>query len=167
MVEGAKQGLFACKIVVNNGKVEVALTGDHYGADEHGVARAMARTDGAFSAAKGGSPIYLVKDSVVDVAVRLYRRGLRHEASGCHDGPKGKPCGKCARCKSIALEQFSMVVLGTLDLPEAGGLSERVGDAVRQAVGLAWSDAPWARAMTEKEVERVFEVLEIKPGKDK
>lgn len=162
MGQDAKQGLFACKITVKNGRIEVALTGEHYSPDERGVALAMARTDGAYSAANGGSPVYLVKDSVIGVAVRLYKRGLRHDASGCHDGPKGKPCGKCERCKATAGEQFAMVVLGSLDLPECGGLSERLVDAVESAIGLTWTDAPWARAMNDKEVERVFDTLEIK-----
>ena len=158
------QGLFAVRIEMRGGSLVAALTGEHFGPEEQGIAFAMARADSERDVAAGRSPTYLVKDSVIEIAYRMYRLALKHDASNCHAGDCGGPCGMCDRCKAIAMEQFTMVVLGSLDLPK-GDLPERLTSAVGSAVGLSRTDAPWARPMTEEEVERVFDLLDVKTQK--
>lgn len=159
------QGLFAVRIEMRGGSLVAALTGEHFGPEEKGIAFAVARADSERDVAGGLSPTYLVKDSVIEIAYRMYRLGLKHDASNCHAGDFGGPCGMCDRCKAIAMEQFTMVVLGSLDLPK-GDLPERLTSAVGSAVGLSRTDAPWARPMTEEEVEEVFEELGVNPVKE-
>ena len=159
------QGWFLVRIEMR-GRVPVAvLTGDHFWPDEKDIANAVAGVDGKESAIAGGSPLYLVKDSVVRVALGAARMKSALKLSDCHDGARGKPCGKCDKCKDARERMFTRVILGSLELPE-NDLSKRLRDAVQQVIGLPWTDAPWSVPMTDEEVEEVFEELGVSPVKE-
>ena len=160
-----KQGLFAVKINAVDGKVSAVLTGQHFDADEADVAKAILANEEKESVVNGGSPIYLVRDSVVRVATGAYAYYLKCVLSTCHDGPKGKACGKCKTCKDAQRDAFSWTVMSDVDLPETD-LTARVVSAVGSVIGRTWADAPWSKPMDEEEVEEVFNKLGVKPVKE-
>lgn len=164
--ENSGHGVFPVKLEFGENGIEAVLTGDYFGPDEIGVAKAMACEDGARSVANGGSPVYLVRDSVVKLAVSSMRRALRSGASDCTSGTCGEPCGDCETCSAAEREVFTRVILGALELPD-GDLSERLRDAVSSVIGLTWSDAPWEKAMTEEEAEEVFVELGVEKANRK
>ena len=159
------QGWFAVKIEMRGTRPAAILTGDHFWPDEREIANAVVGVDGRESAISGGSPTYLVKDSVVRVALGASRTKHSLSLADCHEGPRGKPCGKCAKCAEAREIIFTRVILGGLELPECN-LSKNLREAVRQVVGLPWADAPWSSPMTEGEVGNVFEELGIKPANE-
>lgn len=158
------QGWFAVKIEMRGTRAVAVLTGDHFGPDERDIANAVAGVDGRESAVSGGSPVYLVKDSVVRVAIGASRQEQALGLSDCHDGLRGKPCGRCTKCREARERMFTRVVLGALDLPE-NELSRKLREAIQNVIGLSWSDAPWSDPMTDEEVEAVFEELGVTPVK--
>jgi len=153
--ENSGHGVFAVRIDVGDHGVEAVLTGEHFGPDEIGVARAVVGEESAKSVANGGSPVYLARDSVVKLAVSSMRRALRSGASDCTSGTCGEPCGDCETCRAAEREVFTRVILGAIELPD-GDLSERLREAVSSVIGMTWADAPWEQAMTEEEVDEVF-----------
>lgn len=153
--ENSGHGVFLVKLEFGENGVEAVLTGDYFGPDEIGMAKAMACEDGAKSVANGGSPVYLAKDSVVKLAVSSMRRALRSGASDCTSGTCGEPCGYCETCRAAEREVFTSVILGAIELPD-GDLSERLSEAMSSVIGMTWADAPWEQAMTEEEVDEVF-----------
>lgn len=159
------QGWFAVKIEMRGTRPVAVLTGDHFWSNEREIANAVSRVDGNESAIAGGSPVYLVKDSVVGVALCASRTKRCLKIVDCHDGPRGKPCGKCRKCMESRARIFTRVILGSLELPETD-LSKRLRDAVQQVIGLPWTDAPWSGPMTDEEVEEVFEELGVTPVKE-
>lgn len=162
MNEG-KTGYFYVKLNDENGRISARLTGEHFSPEEEDVARAMVSIDGAFSVMgtdSNGPPIYLVRDSVIRVASGAYGKALTAMISKCHDGPRGKPCGKCEQCVKAREDAFTMVVLAGLKLPE-GELSGRIRSAVDSAIGMVWSDDTWNGPMTEDEVEDTFEKIGV------
>ena len=71
-------GVFLVKLIVGGGpRVEVRFTGEHFRPDEIGIAKAVAVKYGSASVANGGSPVYLVRDSVVRLAMMSRNRALR------------------------------------------------------------------------------------------
>ena len=62
------QGWFAVKIEMRGTRAVAVLTGDHFRPDQKDIANAVTGCEGNDSALSGGSPVYLVKDSVVGVA---------------------------------------------------------------------------------------------------
>ena len=137
MEERSERGLFAVRLPVEDGEVKARLTGVHY------VARckayeAVAR-DERVAMAEGRSPTYLVQDSVVGLARNLLR--------------------KCNNQQSKD-DAFARAVIWGLNLP-VSGLAERLEDAVGSAIGMTWADAPWNGAMSEEEVDEVFEELGV------
>lgn len=132
-----RQGVFAAKLEVVNGELVAALTGEHFGADDADVASAVTGSCAGQAMMDGESPVYLVRDSVVDVAVRSKRR-----------------MGDCGT------EAFTRVVLGALSLPKSD-LSSRLRNAVASVIGMTWVDAPWDGEMSEDDVEKVFDELGV------
>lgn len=159
------QGWFAVKIEMRGTRAVAVLTGDHFRPDQKDIANAVTGCEGSDSALEGRSPVYLVKDSVVGVALGAYRMKQGLKIVDCHDGARGKPCGKCSKCMEARERMFTRVILGSLELPETD-LSKRLRDAVQQVIGLPWTDAPWSGTMTDEEVEEVFEELGVTPVKE-
>jgi hypothetical protein len=159
------QGWFAVKIEMRGTRAVAVLTGDHFGPDERDIAKAVAGVDGRESAVSGGSPVYLVKDSVVRVAMGASSQKQALELSDCHDGLRGKPCGRCNKCMEARERMFTRVVLGALELPE-NELSNKLREAIQNVIGLSWTDAPWEEPMTEDEVNEVFEELGVTPANE-
>jgi len=158
--ENSGHGVFAVRIEVGDHGVEAVLTGEHFGPDEIGVARAVVGEESAKSVANGGSPVYLARDSVVKLAVSSMRRALRSGASDCTSGTCGEPCGYCEECRNAEKDAFTRVILGAIELPP-GSLAEGLREAVSSVIGLPWSDAPWEGAMTDEEVAEVFDELGV------
>lgn len=159
------QGWFAVKIEMRGTRPVAVLTGDHFRPDEREVANAFAGVYGNESVCNGGSPVYLVKDSVVDVALRASDMKLSSTLIRCHDGLNGNPCGKCEKCRAAREKMFTRVILGAIELPD-NNLSAKLVDAIRNVIGLSWADAPWEDPMTEDEVNEVFEELGVTPVKE-
>lgn len=159
------QGWFAVKIEMRGTRAVAVLTGDHFGPDERDIANAVAGVDGRESAVSGGSPVYLVKDSVVRVAIGASWQKQALELSDCHDGLRGKPCGKCTKCRDARERMFTRVVLGALELPE-NELSNKLREAIQNVIGLSWADAPWSEPMTDEEVNEVYEKMGVEPAKE-
>ena len=159
------QGWFAVKIEMRGTRAVAVLTGDHFGPDERDIANAVAGIDGRESAVSGGSPVYLVKDSVMRVAIWASRQKQALELSDCHDGLRGKPCGRCTKCMDARERMFTRVVLGALELPE-NELSNKLREAIQNVIGLSWADAPWEEPMTEDEVNEIFEELGVRPANE-
>lgn len=160
-----KQGLFAFKIKAVDGKVSAVLTGQHFDAAEADVAKAILAEEDRKSVVNGDSPIYLARDSMVRTAMGAYAHYLKCVLSTCHDGPKGKACGKCKTCKDAQRDAFSWVIISDANLPETD-LTARVVCAVSSVIGRTWADAPWSKPMDEEEVEEVFRKLGVKPVKE-
>lgn len=158
-------GWFLVRIEMRGTRAVAVLTGDHFGPDQRAVANAVAGMDGKESVASGGSPVYLVKDSVVGLALAAARMKSALKTADCHAGPRGKPCGTCETCRDARDRLFTRVILGALELP-GGDLPKRLRETIRQVVGLAWADAPWSEPMTDEEVERVFEELGVQPANE-
>ncbi len=159
------QGWFAVKIEMHGTRAVAVLTGDHFGPDERDIANAVAGVDGQESAVSGGSPVYLVKDSVVRLAIGASGQKKALVLSDCHDGLRGKPCGRCTKCREARERMFTRVVLGALELPE-NELSNKLREAIQNVIGLSWADAPWEEPMTEDEVNEVFEELGVTPSNE-
>lgn len=139
MGERNERGLFAVRLPVEDGEIKARLTGVHYGAVARRKAYEAVARDERVAMTEGRSPTYLVPDSVVGLARNLVRR--------CDD-PQSKD------------DAFAGAVIWGLDLP-GSGLGERLEDAVGAAIGMTWSDAPWNGAMSEEEVDEVFEELGV------
>lgn len=155
-------GVFAVELRMRNvPRVEAVLTGEHFSVDETGMAKAIAGRDGSALVANGGSPVYLVRDSVVKLALMSRRRALRSGMSECASGTCNEPCGDCEECRNAESDAFTRVILGAMELP-SGDLSDRLRDAVSSVIGMVWADAPWESAMTDEEVEEVFNELGVK-----
>lgn len=147
------QGAFAVKLSFDNG-VSAVLTGEHFNPDEIEVARIIVANESKESVACGGSPVYLVRDSVMRLALSARRNALR-TMSECSSGTCGEPCGDCDTCRSAERDAFTRVILGAIELPE-GDLTERLREVVSSVIGMTWSDAYWEQAMTEEEVDEVL-----------
>lgn len=156
------QGWFAVRIEMRGTRPVAILTGDHFRPDEREIANAVAGVDSKESIGSGKSPVYLVKDCVVDIAFRTSRMKLGTKLVDCHDGLRGKPCGTCQKCKDAMDRIFTRVILGALELPDAD-LSKRLISAIRNVIGMPWVDAPWSGPMTEEDVKRIFEELGVTP----
>ena len=166
-MESAKtqnQGLFAVRLDMSGGCLSAVLTGEHFGVDETDIAKAMAGVCADVSDGYSNSPLYLVRDSVVGLAVRLMDIAATRGSADCHGGQSGAPCGKCEKCMEEGRDAFTRVVLGSLELPECD-LAKRVSDAVASVIGLAWTDAPWNGAMSDGEVGEVFTKIGVHPMK--
>ena len=154
-------GVFLVKLIVGGGpRVEVRLTGEHFRPDEIGIAKAVAVKYGSESVANGGSPVYLVRDSVVRLALMSRKRALRAGLSECTSGTCNEPCGYCEECRNAEKDAFTRVILGAIELP-TGSLAECLREAVSSVIGLPWADAPWEGAMTDEEVAEVFDELGV------
>lgn len=158
-------GWFLIRIDMRGTRPVAVLTGDHFGPDQREIANAVAGVDGKESVASGGPPVYLVKDSVVGLAISASRMKGALKLSECHDGLRGKPCGKCERCREARDRMFANVILGALELP-GGDLPRRLRETIQQVVGIPWADAPWSDPMTDEEVKRVFEELGVTPANE-
>lgn len=155
-------GVFFVELIVGVGpRVEARLTGEHFMPDEIGIAKAVAVKYGSASVANGGSPVYLVRDSVVRLAMMSRNRALRAGLSECTSGTCNEPCGYCEECMNAERDAFTRVILGAIELPP-GSLAEGLREAVSSVIGLTWADAPWEGAMTDEEVAKVFDELGVK-----
>jgi hypothetical protein len=154
-------GLFAAKLSVVDGAVAAVLTGDHYEntkGDPFPHLLGQALRD---AISEHGSPVYPVPDSVVEAAVAAMRRAPSSGLSKCQDGEKGKACGHCPECVAARREAFTMSIMWGLLLP-CDDLANRLGKCVASAIGKVSSDVPWAREMSDDEVDKVFdEVSEL------
>lgn len=154
-------GVFFVELIVGGGpRVEARLTGEHFRPDEIGIAKAVAVKCWSASVANGGSPVYLVRDSVVRLAMMSRDRALRAGLSECTSGTCNEPCGNCEECRNAERDAFTRVILGAIELPD-GSLAEGLREAVSSVIGLPWADAPWDGAMTDEEVAEVFDKLEV------
>lgn len=156
------QGMFAVRLAFDGG-VSAVLTGEHYSPEEVGAARAIVAEESAKAMAKGSSPVFLVRDSVVKTALGARKHALRSGVSECASGTCGEPCGDCDACRKAESDAFTSVVLGAMELPE-GSLAEMLRAAVSSVLGMTWADSPWSTALTDEEVEQVFDELNIKKG---
>ena len=155
--ENSGNGVFFVELVADGGpRVEARLTGEHFRPDEIGIAKAVAAKYGSESVANGGSPVYLVRDSVVRLAMMSRNRALRAGLSECTSGTCNEPCGNCEECRNAERDAFTRVILGAIELPD-GSLAEGLREAVSSVIGLPWADAPWDGAMTDEEVAEVFD----------
>lgn len=159
------QGWFLVKIEKRGPRPVAVLTGDHFWPDQKDIANAVAGVDSKESVLYGKSPIYLVKDSVMRVALGACRTKQALKLMDCNEGLHGKPCGKCEKCKEAREKMFTRAILGALELPD-DDLSVKLRDAIRNVIGLSWSDAPWCEPMTEDEVNEVFEELGVTPANE-
>lgn len=155
-------GVFAVELHIRNGnRVEAVLTGEHFCADEAGIAKAVSGIDGTSLSDDSDAHVYFVRDSVVKLALMSRRRALRSGLSECASGTCNEPCGDCEECRNAESDAFTRVILGAIELP-SGDLSDRLRDAVSSVIGMVWADAPWESAMTDEEVEEVFNELGVK-----
>lgn len=161
LMEG-EQGLFAVRISMRNGIPVAVLTGEHYDAGPVNVALSKATMDSKESILRGESPVYLVRDSVVRLAVDAKLRALRDGLSSCHDGENGIPCGECPVCIAAEDYAFTRIILGSTELPKCG---ERLRKALSCMIGSVRVDAPWETAMDDEEVDKVFKELGVEPKK--
>lgn len=159
------QGWFLVRIEMRGTRPVAVLTGDHFCPDQKTIANAVAGVDGKESVAAGNSPVYLVKDSVVRVALGASRMKQALKLMDCNDGLHGKPCGKCEKCRAAREKMFTRVILGAIELPD-NNLSMKLIDAIRNVIGLSWADAPWEEPMTEDEVNEVFEEQGVTPANE-
>lgn len=156
----AGQGLFGVKFEIVDGSLCAVLTGDHYSGGETAKALKAFVEDSKSVLMLGSSPVYLVRDTVVRVAVQMMRRMIRDEAVDCHEGENGWPCGSCKTCEAAKKEAFTHVVIGNLEVP-VSELQIRLDSVVRSTVGLGWVDSPWWPPFTDEEVKEVFEELGV------
>lgn len=147
-------GCFAAKMTP--GLSMEIVDGCHFGADEKDIANAISGDHANSAIADGTSPMFLVKDSVVRTAMRSKRNAIAAGLSDCHDGANGEACGHCEICRDAEREAFTRVVLAGAELPH-GDLPSRLRTAVMSVTGMAWVDAPWEGAMSDEEVNEVFE----------
>lgn len=158
------QGVFGVRLEMSGGGLSAVLTGEHFRPDELDVAAAVSGPSALEAATTDSSPVYLVRDSVVGLAVRSMDVAARRGSPDCHSGQGGAPCGVCEKCMDEGREAFTRVILGSLELPECD-LARRVSDAVASVIGLAWTDAPWNGAMSDGDVEEVFTKMGVCPKK--
>jgi hypothetical protein len=159
--ENSGNGMFAVELLVESGpRVEARLTGEYFRPDEIGLAKAVAINYWSASVANGGSPVYLVKDSVVRLAMMSRDRALRAGLSECTSGTRQEPCGDCEECRNAEKDAFTRVILGAIELPQCR-IAEDLREAVSSVIGFTWADAPWDGAMTDEEVADVFDELGI------
>ena len=155
--ENSGNGVFFVELVVGGGpRVEARLTGEHFKPDEIGISKAVAVKYGSASVANGGSPVYLVRDSVVRLALMSSKRALRAGLSECTSGTCNEPCGYCEECRNAEKDAFTRVILGAIELPP-GSLAEGLREAVSSVIDLPWADAPWDGAMTDEEGAEGFD----------
>ena len=159
------QGWFLVRIEMRGTRPVAVLTGDHFCPDQKEIANAVAGVDSRESVVHGKSPIYLVKDSVMRVALGSSRTKLALKLMDCNDGLHGKPCGKCEKCRAAREKMLTMVILGAIELPD-NNLSMKLMDAIQNVIGLSWADLPWEDPMTEDEVNEVFEELGVTPANE-
>ena len=120
-----------------HGEVRALLTGDHYGADDGYSASVATEKDVKAAMLEKRSPMYLVPDSVVRMAMDVRMR--------CDEGGD---------------EAFTRVVLGGLLLP-LSDLTGRIDKSVISTIGMTTMDAHWCEAMTDNEIDRVFKELGV------
>ena len=162
-LERKAHGVFVVRIGHDGGKTSVELTGDHFDPDEMDEARIVSVEDGKESYARGGQPVFLVKDSVVGLATGLYGSYVMAVASNCHNGPNGRPCGKCRECIDAKSRAFTAIVLPAVELPDSD-LSKRLFESVSNTIGMTSVDAPWSRKMSRREISSVFKKMGVKPA---
>ena len=159
--ENSVNGVFFVELIVYRGlRVEARLTGEHFRQDEIDIAKAIAVKYGAASVANGGSPVYLVRDSVVRLALMSRKRALRSGISECTSRTCNEPCGYCEECMNAEKDAFTRVILGAIELP-TGSISECIREAVSSIIGIPWVDSPWDGAMTDEEVAEGFDELGV------
>lgn len=151
---------FGVRLEVVDGSLCAVLTGDTYDgiSIDKGIGTFEATSRSAL--ASDSSPVYLVRETVIRVAVQMMRRMIRDEAVDCHEGENGKPCGQCKTCEAAKREAFTHVVLGNLIIPGTD-LQVRLDPVVRSTIGLGWVDSPWWPPLTDEEVEEIFEELGV------
>lgn len=158
-----KSGYFTVKLIRENGNVEARLTGDHFDSDEIDEERIVSVDNWNESYFRGDQPVFLVNDSVVGLATRLYGSHVMAVASNCHGGPNGRPCGKCRECVDAKSRAFTAMVLPAVELPDSG-LSKRLFESVCNTLGMTSVYAPWSRKMSQREVSSVFNKMGVKPA---
>ena len=157
-------GLFTARISADDGRIAVVLTGDHYAADESDAVAALQRKEQGMALAHDASPIYLIRDIGVRLAVDARRRVLQHWFEGCHDGRRNRPCGTCVACMRAKVNSQTRVLLGKIELPD-DSLSQHLRAALGRVIGLNWIDAPWEVELTQPEINRLLKEIGISQEK--
>lgn len=153
-----KQGLFAVRISIKNGVPVAILTGKHFNSESIDTAYDLLLAESKNAILRSKSPVYLVKDSVVKLALDAMRNALSYGMSSCRAGNKGKPCGTCMTCLAAKDEAFTRVVLGSIEPIEG---FQHLQIALSRAIGSTRVDATWDIRMSDKEVEEVFSSLGV------
>lgn len=160
-MEKEGHGWFSVRLEKVGNGIEAVLTGDHFDVEESEVAGAISALESKNSIIDRGSPVYLISDSVARIAATVARRAVRSDLCGCMRGSNGSQCGECEECDAVRRRSFTSSVLGAMKLP-AGDLSDRVHEAVTSVLGLVCLDAPYECAMTDGEVDDIFEEMKVK-----
>lgn len=157
-------GLFTARILADDGRIAVVLTGDHYAADESNAVAALQRKEHGVALAHDASPLYLIRDTGVRLAVDARRRVLQHGFEGCHDGRRNRPCGICVSCTRAKVSAQTRMMLGKIELPD-DSLAQRLRAALGSVIGLNWIDAPWEIELTQPEINRLLKEIGISQEK--
>ena len=148
-----EDGVFAVKLSFLDG-ISAEFTGEHFIKDDIGLAVAKY---GASDRSRGcKSPVYLVSDSIVRLALAAKRNAVRMGMSDCTSGIYGEPCNDCEICRKAEREAFTRAVLGGIRIP--GEFHGRLMVALSKSIGMTCYiplDAP----MTEREVEEAFKEM--------
>lgn len=153
-------GLFTARISADDGRIAVVLTGDHYAANESDEVAALQRNEHGMDLANDASPLYMIRDTGVRLAVDASRRVLQHGFDGCHDGHRNRPCGTCVACTRAKVNAQTRVLLGKIELPD-DSLAQRLRAALGSVIGLNWIDAPWEVELTQPEINRLLKEIGI------
>lgn len=158
-------GLFTARISADEGRIAVVLTGDHYAANESYAVAALLRKERGVALAHDASPLYLIRDTGVRLAVDARRRVLQHGFDGCHDGRRNRPCGTCVACTREKVNAQTRVLLGKIELPD-DSLAQRLRAALGCVIGMNLIDAPWEVELTQPEINRLLEEIGIRKGNE-
>lgn len=153
-------GLFTARISADDGRIAVVLTGDHYAANESDAVAALQRKEQGVALAHDASPLYLIRDTGVRLAVDARRRVLQHGFEGCHDGRRNRPCGTCVACTRAKVNAQTRVLLSKIELPD-DSLAQRLRAALGSVIGLNWIDAPWEVELTQPEINKLLKEIGI------
>ena len=153
-------GLFTARISADDGRIAVVLTGDHYAANESDEVATLKRKEQCVALAHDASPLYLIRDTGVRLAVDARQRVLQHGFDGCHDGRRNRPCGTCVACTRAKVNAQTRVLLGKIELPD-DSLAQRLRAALGSVIGMNWIDAPWEIELTQPEIKRLLKEIGI------
>lgn len=165
MVDG--HGRFGVRLEVSAGKVSLSFSdrfhcqaGDVGNIDADGFG-----TDVANIMENGSSPMFMVDDATTAEMLSARKGDASLVLSACHDGSKGRPCGKCKECARAREEFFVGGMLNEMDLPECD-LSNRIRNAVASTIGCVNISTTWKESLSRSEAEEVLDELNNKKEND-